>query len=201
MNPIEKANIVYYHRKRMKEETELVRQLGWNDVASQQKRFEVLCSIADLSRNTILDIGCGMGDLKEYIDARFEEVVYLGIDHVEEFIDHANHRFGRSKTAFFKRADFITDRLPEVDYIFASGALNYQTSSHLFPYRIIEKLYQCARKGVAFNLLDAETFPSDNLLKSYNRYVILSFCLRLATRAELVTGYLPEDFTIMMYKQ
>jgi hypothetical protein len=63
-------------------------------------------------------------------------------------------------------------------------------------------MYQHAKKGVAFNLLDNDyhRYPTDHVLKSYNRYEILSFCLRLAHRAELVTGYLPDDFTIMLYK-
>jgi hypothetical protein len=149
-----------------------------------------------------MDMGCGTGDLKPYLDQRYIDFSYIGIDHVPEFIEHANKKMGDDARTYFFSADFINDGFPIVDYIFASGALSYRCGNHVFPYSIIRKMYLHARKGVAFNLLDHDyhRYPTDHVLKSYNRYEILGYCLRLATRAELVTGYLPDDFTIMLYK-
>ena len=200
MNAIEKATIIQYHRQQIQKEKDDALKVGWSGKEAQQKRFEVLCGISDLNNKVIMDVGCGLGDLKKFIDRKYKNVVYLGIDHVPEFIEGANKRLVTSKFSYFKVADFTTDGLPDVDYALVSGAFNYQTTNLLFPFNVIEKLYRLVKQGVAFNLLDRDAFAPNDLLKSYNRYEVYGFCQRLAKRAELVTGYLPDDFTIMMYK-
>lgn len=200
MNTIEKANILYHHRHWLQHEVTPVRKVGWVDELSQQERFKVLASIADLSDQVIMDLGCGLGDLRPFLAQRFKNFVYLGIDMIPEFIDAASQRFENEKDTSFINADFTVDGLPEVDYVLASGSLSYQTDNELFLYRAIEKMYVCARKGVAFNLLNSETYTSTAVLKSYNKYEVLGYCLRLANSTELKIGYLEDDFTIMMYK-
>lgn len=201
MNALEKANVLVYHRQLLQQPINPAEKLGWNDLIAQQKRFEVLSKLADMSNSIILDAGCGWGHLKPFLDTCFHNFVYLGIDHLPEFITEAHQQCGHYKDTYFQQADFITDSLPHVDYVLASGSLNYQTENLMFPFLMIEKFYRIARRGVAFNLLDEEKFRSNNLLKSYNRFEVLSYCLRLAERAELITGYLEDDFTIMMYKK
>lgn len=202
MDTIEKATVIQFHRESLKHARQPYEALGWKDLESQEKRFEALCRIGNLDRCSIMDMGCGTGDLKAYLDIHFRDFSYVGIDHVPEFIEHANKKAGNSPRTYFFQADFITDGFPVVDYILASGALSYRCGDQGFPFSTIRKMYQHAKKGVAFNLLDGDhcVFPANHVLKSYNRYEILSFCLRLANRAELVTGYLPDDFTIMLYK-
>ncbi len=200
MNVIEKANIVYHHRQWLQHEQTNVRRVGWVDESSQLERFKILATIADLSDQVVMDIGCGLGDLKPFLAQRFHSFVYLGIDMIPEFVDAANQRFEHEKDTSFINADFTVDGLPEVDYVLASGSFSYQTDNEMFLYRAIEKMYRYARKGFAFNLLNEETYTSTALIKSYNKYEVLGYCLRLANRAELKIGYLEDDFTIMMYK-
>jgi trans-aconitate methyltransferase len=200
MDIIEKAHVIYYHRQCLKKKSNHASILGWRDDEAQQKRFEALCSIAPLNGTIVMDLGCGLGDLKTFLDHKFKDFIYLGIDHLPEFIEEATIRYGGLKNTFFQQADFTVDGLPQVDYVIASGALSYQTSNDLFVNRMLEKMYNSARIGVAFNLLDDEAVKSNNLLRAYNKYEVLGFCLQLARRAELITGYVEDDFTIMMYK-
>lgn len=202
METSEKATVIQFHRDRLKQARAPYEALGWNDLEGQQKRFETLCQVGNLNGCTILDMGCGTGDLKPYLDLHYRDFSYVGIDHVPEFIEHANKKMSDKPRTFFFMADFLTDGFPTVDYILASGALNYRCNNRVFPFSTIRKMYQHAKKGVAFNLLDGDHhhYPNNHVLKSYNRYEILSYCLRLANRAELVTDYLPDDFTIMLYK-
>lgn len=200
MNVIEKANILYHHRQWLQQEQTDAQRVGWVDERSQQERFKVLATIADLSDQVIMDVGCGLGDLKPFLDKQFQRFVYLGIDLVPEYIQAAKQRFEHEKDTSFINADFTTDGLPEVDYVLASGSFSYQTDNEMLIYLVIEKLYDCARKGFAFNLLNEETYPSTEVIKSYNKYEVLGYCLRLANRAEMKIGYLENDFTIMMYK-
>lgn len=202
MNIIEKAAVLCFHRDRLRSTAHpSVHALGWKDMEGQQKRFDILTAVGELSDCVVMDMGCGLGDLKPFLDEKFRNVVYLGIDHVPEFVHEANRRHGSAVNTFFHQSDFITDGLPEVDYVLASGALSYRSDNRLFPYTIIRKMYALARKGIAFNLLDEDGFVSETLLTAYNKDEVLHFCKVLAEdKAVCVTGYLPDDFTIMMYK-
>ena len=164
------------------------------------RRFEKLLQIGDLNGNTVMDLGCGRGDLLLCIDKQFSNVTYVGIDMMNEFVAAAEGRHSQRNKTFFFQADFTTDGLPQVDYVLASGALSYQTSNWLFPFTMIRKMYDSAAKGIAFNLLDADRFTSNTILKAYDRNEILSYCQRLCASVEILTGYLEDDFTILMRK-
>ena len=66
MDLIEKASVIHYHQHRIKTyRNGTVEALGWRKQDSQTKRFEVLATVADLSGCSLLDVGCGYGDLKQ----------------------------------------------------------------------------------------------------------------------------------------
>jgi len=202
MDTIEKATIIHYHREliRMKPGDHIHGQ-GWKNLDSQQKRFEALTGVGDISHCTVLDMGCGYGDLKAFLDKRFHDFTYVGTDHLPEFIEAAQQIYKGAANAYFYRHDFVTDGLPEVDYVLASGVLSYHSDNLLFPFNVIRKMYDTARKGVAFNLLDKEVFERGNLMNAYDQVEMINFCRGLASRWEVVNGYLPGDFTIYLYKE
>lgn len=200
MDTLEKAKTMYFHRQHLKHHQDPWQHVGWNTKEAQFKRYEALCTIGNFNGKVVLDAGCGTGDFYSFIKKQNPSVTYLGLDCLPEFIETANRNYSGQADVFFMQADFTSDGLPEVDYVVASGALSYQTNDMLFPYSALMKLYQVARCGVAFNLLDEDGFTSTEWLKAYNKGEMLKFCQRMATRAELITGYQPDDFTILMYK-
>ena len=201
MNLIEKATIIHFHRHRIATDANgTVRALGWKGAESQIRRFEVLAGMGDLSGCSVLDLGCGYGDLKPFLDQRFSHVVYTGVDQMHEFVREAARRYGKCPNIRFFIGDFTTMALPRVDYVFASGAFGYRSEDPGFPGNMIRRIYHAAEKGVAFNMLDAEFFPPHALLKGYDREKVVSFCRELTPRCKLVTGYLEDDFTIFIYK-
>ncbi|NOY84878.1 MAG: class I SAM-dependent methyltransferase, partial [Nitrospirae bacterium] len=109
MNLIEKATIMHYHRHRIASyKTDSVKALGWRGSESQLKRFEVLASIGDLNGACILDVGCGYGDLKAYLDQHFSDFVYIGIDQMPEFISEAKRTYQSAVNTAFYQCDFST---------------------------------------------------------------------------------------------
>ena len=201
MNLIDKATIIHFHRHRLATYSNgTVKALGWKSAASQVRRFKVLAGVDDLSGCTVLDLGCGYGDLKPFLDQRFTDVAYIGVDQMHEFVREAAKRHGRCRNTRFFLGDFTTMALPRVDYVLASGAFGYRSKDPGFPDNVIRRIYLAAEKGVAFNMLDAEFFPSHALLKGHNREKVVSFCRELTLNCKLITGYLKDDFTIFLYK-
>ncbi len=201
INLIEKATVIDYHRHRVGESGDgSVEALGWRGDVSQLKRFELLAGIGDLNGCSLLDVGCGHGDLKGFLDRMYSNYAYIGIDHMPEFVDMAKSRYGGFANTHFFQADFTTAQFPQVDYAVASGALSYRCASPQFYTDMIAKLYAVAGKGVAFNMLLAGRFPDHPLLIGHDPVAIASFCKQLSPRVEVVDGYLEDDFTVLMYK-
>jgi trans-aconitate methyltransferase len=196
MHLLEKAAVIQYHRCRIGEPK--LCALGWRSADSQRLRFDVLCRVGELGDCKVLDLGCGYGDLKPFLDQQFNDVAYLGIDHMPEFIDEARRRYGHLPRTGFVQADILNAVFPEVDYVLASGAMSYRSRNALYPYHLIRQMWETAKRGVAFNLLDANVFTATHVLCGQNPEAILAFCRTLDPAAELVSGYLSDDFTILM---
>jgi trans-aconitate methyltransferase len=201
MNLIEKATIIHYHRHRMATyRNGTVKALGWRGVESQIKRFEVLSTIGDLHGCSLLDVGCGYGDLKGYLDQRVSYFTYIGIDQMSEFLTEAKERYRGCPDTLFTQTDFTTVPFPQVDYVIASGALGYRCDTPDFYAAMIRKMYEAASRAVAFNMLDASRFPEHELLVGHDSEKVGTFCKTLSPCVEVVRGYLEDDFTVVMYR-
>jgi SAM-dependent methyltransferase len=66
--------------------------LGHGSWRSQLKRFEAACEVTDLRGLSVLDVGCGYGDLVPFLVAR-RVGLYRGIDIVPEFVQEARQRY------------------------------------------------------------------------------------------------------------
>lgn len=201
MTLLEKATIMHYHRRRIGEfADDTVRALGWLDMESQSRRFAALSAVADLNGCSVLDIGCGHGDLKGYLDQRFHGFSYIGVDQMPEFIAEARCLYGQRPNCYFCQSDFTVQELPRSDYVFASGLLSYRCKEQGYYYSMIARMYQAADKALAFNMLDAATFPHHELLTGHDAEKVLAYCKTLSPEARLVRGYLEDDFTLLMYR-
>ncbi|MFF7107629.1 class I SAM-dependent methyltransferase [Pseudomonas sichuanensis] len=119
--------------------------------ASQEARFAVLASIADLNGAKILDFGCGTGHLATYLHQQGIEFSYTGVDILENFFvhgraKHPEHRFGLWE-------EFCHERF---DYVFVSGVFNNVLDDNWgFFADSVKKLFDVADKGLAFNLMSS----------------------------------------------
>lgn len=199
MNVIDRATILHFHRHRIAVYGHgSVASLGWRDEQSQRARFEVIARSADFTRTTVLDLGCGRGDLCAFLQSRFEAVRYLGVDHVPEFIHTARERYGHRPDTRFCESDFDAVELPVVDHVVASGALSYRCADAAYPHRMIRRMFAAARDSVIFNMLDARTFPEHPLLVGHDLEETAAFCRTLTPHVTVVAGYRDDDFTVCM---
>lgn len=202
MSPIEQATIVHYHRHRMSVFGEnSVMRLGWRGAESQERRFAVITDAADFNGRSVLDLGCGCGDLKRFLDRRFTRFSYTGVDLMSGFILQAQQQYdGVPDTWFFER-DFSSVPLPAADLVIASGALSYRSQISGFHLDLIRKMYESACEALIFNMLDAALFPEHPLLVGHDVDEMMVACRALAPGAELIRGYLEDDFTVVMRRR
>lgn len=201
MNLIEKLTVQHFHEHRIQDfGVNSVEALGWRNKASQEKRFEVLAQIGDLSNSSVLDMGCGYGGLKLFLDEHFQDFTYVGVDQIHEFIVNASNKFSAYDKTYFVEADFSKLFFADIDYIIGSGAFGYRCERKEYYLETIIHMFQNAKKGIAFNMLDDQLFPKNELIKAHNKTEIKTFCEGLSKKVKIVDGYLKDDFTVFVWK-
>ncbi|ADK31952.1 class I SAM-dependent methyltransferase [Brachyspira pilosicoli] len=131
--------------------------VDWESEEAQNLRFKALIEHFNMSSNVLLDVGCGVGSLAEYIDKNNINLYYIGIDIMPEMVERAKSKNYKNISPQFMTMDFFkkTDIKDDVDYIYTSGIFNLNLGNNEeFLKEAIEAFLLAARKGVCFNLLD-----------------------------------------------
>ncbi len=179
----------------------------WKSRATQTVRFDVLMAMVDLRGRRILDAGCGLGDLCDYlIEAGTEYEHYLGIDGLASMAEKGALK-GLPR-ADFAALDFVADPsvlgMGKPDVIFFSGSLN--TIAEGTAREIILAAFERAKIGVVFNFLSDECAAEirDNDTGPARRFATLDWLqwsLRLSANVLFRQDYLAgHDATIGILK-
>ena len=202
MTIIEKYLVKRFHESKINSrDMDQPEFLGWSSKEVQQIRFEAIVSMTNFNATSILDVGCGYGDLKAYLDCYCSNFEYIGLDQEHSFIDFAKKRFQNQPSTWFYATDFTCCNLPLVDIIIASGALSYRCENPNFYIEQIQRFYEAANKIFIFNMLDDSVFESGSVVVSHNKEYIYNQCKLLCKDVSIKANYLDNDFTIMMKKK
>lgn len=133
----------------------------WHNRDYQMVRFDVLRQMVDLNDLVLLDAGCGLGDLCEFLAERNVRLRrYVGVDGVAEIIAGAGAR--QLPRAEFHCRDFVADpaalAIGQPDVIYFSGSLN--TVPEQQARAVLERAWTTARRGVVFNFLSNRASPA-----------------------------------------
>lgn len=201
MNIIEKQTVKHFHKSRIQEyNTNLAKAQGWTNQDVQQVRFETIFKLADFNNASVLDVGCGYGDFKSFLNKKHISCDYIGLDQQKEFITHAQKHFKEYPNTWFYEMDFSKCQLPKVDIVIASGVLSYHSKDSSYYINMIQRFYEAAKQTFIFNMLNSKTFLSGPLIVAHNKKDIHQKCLKICPNTILTTGYLENDFTIKMSK-
>lgn len=102
---------------------------------AQQRRFEVIGSVANLANRNVGDLGCGHADLVVWMSERgIPYTGYVGVEAVEELVGYSRRQLDKQDRTRARciEADFVADerlfaRLVEdyeIDTLIFSGSLN-----------------------------------------------------------------------------
>lgn len=167
--------------------------LHWQSEASQQARFSVLRDLlpTDLSRLSLVDVGCGLGDLFAFLCERDDRPGrYLGLDVVDAMVVRARARTGCT----ILNRDALSDPLPEADWYVASGTMALLTPDETSLF--IQRCLSHARAGMVFNALKGrdQSMTFNYLMPE----VIESWAAALEVGVSIIDGYLPGDFSVAL---
>lgn len=200
MNEQQRQRIVARHRDALLRHGLQPAALYWSSREIQETRFRVLAEIGLASGCSVLDVGCGFGDLARYLAHQGLEFDYTGIDLSPDLIQAGR---GHDPRLTLLEGDiFDLPAEPErYDYVLLSGALNENLADQgAYAFAVIERMFELCRVGVAFNLLDARNawIASRPDLQSHQPDTVLAFCRGLTAHCQLRDDYLDNDFTVYL---
>lgn len=173
------------------------RGVGWSSKEIQEVRFQVLLDgLSDLWSNSVLDVGCGTGELINALDFYKKVGSYTGIDLVEDNIRFAEKQHSDEYFTFYKANILDEDNVEELhryeyDYVLASGLFSYYKPWQIS--RAVCNMWGLAEKGLLFNVRVPHTLPSFNDLLTVLKVAgVESWTMR--------HDYMTEDVTVYAWK-
>lgn len=175
------------------------RALLWWDYRSMAIRFRELVKDVPVEGKSIMDAGCGLGDLLPYLYAKSANFRYIGYDRKAEFIDNAKRHYEGHE---FKVGDPFNNRLGLYDVVISSGVMNGNVKNWMEKRKkMIATLFDQTGEVLAFNMAGGRrSIPPDSLIAYADASEVFDFCKTLTKYVTLNTEYLDKDFTIVMRK-
>ena len=177
------------------------RSADWGSKSSQENRFKILTEIHDLSNKSILDVGCGIADLYQYLSRYNTNVAYTGYDITPAAIQHAAQRFPGISLGVRDLSE-ESNLTPEFDYVIASGIFYLrQVNAMTYLEKIAANMFSLCRHGVAFNCLSIYAQHKKEGEFYADPSAVLKVCLKITPWATIRHDYFPHDFTVYLYRE
>lgn len=174
--------------------------LGWGENGRQELRFSILTQVGDLNGKTILDVGCGFGDLYGFLKAKGWFGSYIGIDFVHELIQEGKTRY---PDAEFIIGDFenIVINQP-IDFIIGSGIFNFHLEKEenwTYIQRLLSKMFAIASSGIAVDFMTSWVDYKHPIAFHADPSLLLQKVSQLTRRFVIRGDYMPYEYSLYLY--
>jgi SAM-dependent methyltransferase len=177
------------------------RTLGW-DKGKQPQRFAALTQLLPLERlDSVLDVGCGFGDLYPYLCAQGFAGRYTGVDFVPELLEVGREAYPGAE---FISADFgELDDKDRYDIVVASGIFNARLSGEdhwTYLTATLRRMHALCRVCACADFLTSSVdFRREDLYYTPPEEVF-RFGRTLTRRVALLHNYMPFEFALYLFK-
>ena len=201
---LDKTDVIAYYTNKLKRFGLTHQTVGWGSKTSQELRFEVLLRNLDLENKTILDVGCGLGDLAAFIHSRaIKNFSYIGIELVPDFIEISQQRFKDNANIRFIRHDMekLSDLVLNVDIVLISGALSLKIGDNWnLMKKTVNDAFKLCKECLTVNFLTS--YADFYLDKDYHFQPekVFAFAKSLSPKVNLIHDYPLYEFTIQIFK-
>ncbi|MEY8767065.1 hypothetical protein [Francisella philomiragia] len=212
---MEYKRIVKHYEKCLDEYGDSPKGVDWTKEEQVDIRYQVMLDIINykerafhhLNRIDILDYGCGLSHLNEYILRHNKDFIdYTGLEISEKFFTQSKKKFPEND---YILGDILCDGniiKKKYDYIIMNGVftekrdLSYEVMFQYFE-KMIRKLYPCCNKGIAFNVMSKQVdweidtlfhVPMDDMANFLTKKISRNFIIR--------NDYGLYEYTVYLYK-
>jgi len=178
-----------------------LKSLYWASYKTAAQRYKELLVDVNLEGKTILDVGCGTGNLIPYLLAKCDNFSYRGIDIMSEFISQANTSYPGFN---FAVADFWAKEYQETaDIVVTCGTLNFAILDIGKRKEMVKKMFEQSKVATIFNMAGQhpikKPLSKSGLIGYTDALEILNYCFTLTSKVVFRHHYHPNDFTIVLF--
>ncbi|PJB48964.1 MAG: hypothetical protein CO108_01310 [Deltaproteobacteria bacterium CG_4_9_14_3_um_filter_63_12] len=179
------------------------RQVGWRCQASQRLRFAVCAESVDLRQvESVLDVGCGLGDLAPFLRARGFKGRYLGIDVLPAMVRGAQDRHPDEQ---FRATDVVelVGNSEVFDLTVICGSFNLMAGRRLETFRAQLDAAWFLTQGTLVLVVVDRRWPRASMdpdLLSFDLKSLGAECRRLSPVFSLRCGFLPSDIAATVHR-
>ena len=200
-NVFNQAKIQEYQAK-FREHKGSPKSLKWTSHESAVERYRQIVADVDFESRSVLDVGCGFGDIIPYISAKTQSFEYTGIDMVPEFVDLAQQRY--PDYSFQVGTYFESPLEQQFDIVLCCGALNSNMDNPIeYRKQAIATMFSHADVAVVFNMAGHHPrpkYPETSKVYYADSQEILEFCYTLTSKVIFRQHYSKKDFTVVLYR-
>ena len=193
MDPYGKRELLDFFGRHLRHHGDSPQAVRWT-ARGQQRRYEAFLAVCgDLSGKSVLDFGCGKGDLYGFLRARGVECAYTGVDIHPDLVALARVK---NPEAEFIATDIEEAPLERIfDVVLACGVFNLRVGGIGESVKaILPLLFGYAREALHANFLSARAPRHDVELHYVDPVRLLAFAREhLARTATVREDLVPED--------
>lgn len=178
-----------------------LKTVGWGTSDDQILRFEILFRGLNPKGKTILDVGCGLGNLIDYLDkVTGGDFNYIGVDIAEKLISAAKEKYSRPNVKFYAE-DVFLDILNPVDISVLSGALSLKTTGiEEYACETMKRMFELSKEAACLNFLSKYVDFETEKNQHYSPEIIFSTAKEFSKRVIIYHDYPLYEFTIQVLK-
>lgn len=203
-NNVDLFEISNFYNDRFNKVGPTIKSVGWKNRKDQELRFQQLLRNIELENRTILDFGCGLGDLVPFLQEKRIHFNYIGVDISSNLIEHARKMYSSPNIEFhvgeIEKVIAISKENP-IDIILLSGVFSYKTK-HIKKYAkdSISKLYDITNECLTMNFLSKYVDYELDKNKHYSPEKMFKHARLISKNVNLYSDYPLYEFTIQLKK-
>ncbi len=153
---------------------------------------------------SLLDFGCGLGYLLDYLNRVAPSVQYTGVDLTPEFVSACRQKFDPS--AKFHHLDPHSPLSDQYDVVFASGVFNLKSHSDPlqsldYAYSRIQQLFSACNEVLICDFMTSYVDFTQDEAQHFSPGAIADLCATRLTRRFMIRhDLLPYEFTLVAWK-
>ena len=198
------------YSSRFKEMQHSIRTLGWGTKEQQEFRFVEVLKRLDATGKSVLDIGCGFGDLFNFMQScDFDFEKYIGWDITPDFIENPLIIDKNIELKVWNIAEEQPSRTV-ADIGIMLGLLNWnwknEEKNYDYSTKVIRNAFEAVNDVLVIDFLSTQTepnYPKEEIVFYHDPLIMLSKAMEITPNVDLVHSYpsIPQkEFLLYLYK-
>jgi ubiquinone/menaquinone biosynthesis C-methylase UbiE len=188
----------YWNNKAQKSSTDCERVE--QSKRTQLMRYEAFLQLHDLAGKSLLDVGCGAGDLWQHLQRKNIACSYAGFDLSPFMIQRCRERFPR---VTFEDGNFLEwGKNKLFDYTIAIGIHNIKVEDgwNVFQ-QVTKRQFELSKIAAHISILTDRYHGFAPHIQAWKAEEVLKMALEITPFVVLRHDYLPHDFSVTLYRE